>query len=140
MDRKEFLGVMGIGAASVGLLSCMGCSKNVDSPSDTSGPTGIDFTLDLNATGNSSLLNNGGYLTINGVIVAKTFTGSYIAVQRSCTHENYGLTYQANNSRFYCNNHGASFAESGTVKTGPANRPLTVYHTQLTGTTLRVYS
>ncbi|MDB5119592.1 MAG: (2Fe-2S)-binding protein [Sphingobacteriales bacterium] len=140
MERKEFLSSLGLGAASIALLNCIGCSKNTDGPSGTSGPSGIDFTLDLNASANAALLNNGGYLSTNGLIVARTLTGSYIAVQRSCTHENYGLTYQANSSRFYCNNHGAAFSESGAVKAGPANRPLTVYNTQLAGTTLRVYS
>lgn len=140
MDRKEFLSSLGMGTATAALLTCIGCSKATDTPSDTTGLSNIDFTLDLNASINAALLNNGGYLSTNGVIVARTLTGSYIAVQGSCTHQTYGLSYQANNSIFYCNNHGASFSESGVVKVGPANRPLIVYHTQLTGTTLRIYS
>jgi len=142
MDRKEFLASIGLGAASFAVLSCLGCSKSSDnSPSGTTaGPAGVNFTLDLSASANAALLTNGGYLVSNGVIVARATAGAYIAVQQSCTHQSYGLVYQGSNNRFYCNNHGATFSNSGTVTNGPASRALTVYNTTLTGTSLRVYS
>ena len=141
MDRKEFLASLGISAASLALMNCAGCAKSTDEPSSgTSGTTNVNFTLDLNASANSALLNNGGFLISNDVIVVRKSLGNFIAVQRTCTHENYGLTYQAAASRFYCNNHGATFSDGGAVTNGPANRPLTVYKTELTGSNLRVYS
>ncbi|WEK17760.1 MAG: Rieske 2Fe-2S domain-containing protein [Candidatus Pedobacter colombiensis] len=141
MDRKDFLASIGLSATTFALINCIGCSKSSNSPSNgTSGPMNVDFSLDLTAGANAALNNNGGYLTANGVIVARTMSGTYIAVQRSCTHENYGLIYQGSASRFYCANHGATFSESGTVTNGPTSRPLTTYHTQLTGTSLRIYS
>lgn len=142
MDRKEFLASIGLGAASFALVNCLGCSKSSDASSSggTTGPTGVNFTLDLSSSANAALLNNGGYLVSNGVIVARTTAGAYIAVQQSCTHESYGLVYQGANSRFYCANHGATFSNSGAVTGGPAPRALTVYNTALTGTSLRVYS
>jgi len=141
MDRKDFLNSIGMSAAAFALINCIGCKKtNESSSSDITGPTGVNFTLDLSLAVNSTLLSNGGSLVSNGVIVAKTNDGAYIAVQRSCTHESYTLTYQSANSRFYCPNHGATFSEKGAVTNGPASRSLTVYNTQLTGTTLKVYS
>ncbi|MFC3560604.1 QcrA and Rieske domain-containing protein [Pedobacter jamesrossensis] len=141
MDRKDFLNSMGMSAAAFALLNCMGCKKtDIGSSPDTIGPSGINFTIDLSLAANSALLGNGGSLISNGLIVARTKTGSYIAVQRSCTHESYTLTYQSPNSRFYCPNHGATFSEGGAVTNGPATRSLTVYNTTLTGTSLRVYS
>lgn len=140
MDRKEFLNSMGMSAAAFALINCIGCKKDNQVSADTTGPTGVDFMLDLTLASNAALLNNGGSLMANGVIVARTKTGNYIAVQRSCTHESYTLSYQSANSRFYCPNHGATFAESGAVTNGPATRSLSVYNTQLTGTSLRVYS
>ena len=141
MERREFYSLVGISATAV-ILSCLGCSKSSGSSSggSTTGPSGIDFMLDLNAAANSVLLKNGGYMVSNGLIVARTTSGAYIAVQQSCTHENYPLTYQATSQRFYCNNHGATFSEKGAVTGGPTSRSLTVYNTQLTGTTLRIYS
>ncbi|WP_245927868.1 QcrA and Rieske domain-containing protein [Mucilaginibacter oryzae] len=142
MDIKEFLSTIGITAASFALINCIGCSKKSDNVlgGGVTGPTGVDFTLDLSVSANSALLNNGGYLASNGVIVARTTTGSYIAVQQSCTHESYPLIYQGGSQQFYCNNHGSAFTEAGVVKNAPANRNLTVYKTTLTGTSLRVFS
>ena len=141
MDRKEFLSTIGITAASFALINCIGCSKKSDSAlGSVNGPAGINFTLDLSLSANSVLLSNGGYLAANGVIVAKTTAGAYIAVQQSCTHESYPLIYQGGSQQFYCNNHGSAFTEAGVVKNSPANHNLRVYKTTLTGTSLRVSS
>ncbi len=142
MDRNDFLTAIGLSAGSFAVLACAGCSKKDDTTaSGVSGPVNVDLTLDLNASANAALLTNGGFLITNGVIVARTTAaGAYIAVQRSCTHENYPLTYQANNRRFYCNNHGSYFNEAGVVQVSPATRSLTTYTTVLTGTSLRVHS
>ncbi len=139
MTRKDFLSSVGLSATAFSLLCCEACKKSSDS-ADTTGPSSVDFTLDLSASANAALLSNGGSLISNGVIVARTIAGAYIAVQKSCTHQSYTLAYQGSNSRFYCANHGATFSENGTVLTGPASRSLSTYHTTLTGTSLRVYS
>lgn len=112
----------------------------MDTTAGTTGPGNIDFTLDLSQSANSALNSNGGYVYSNGVIVARTNTGQYIAVQQSCTHEANSLAYQGGNSRFYCDRHGATFSESGTVTGGPTPRALTTYKTSLNGTSLRIYS
>lgn len=141
MDRKEFLAAVGLSAASFALINCAGCSKSSNtSTSGVSGPSNIDFTLDLTLSANAALLSNGGSLASNGVIVARTSSGTYIAVQQSCTHENYPLVYQSGNARFYCNNHGSYFNEAGIVQISPATKSLTTYTTVLTGTSLRVHS
>lgn len=142
MDRKEFFSAVGIGAASLTILSCLGCSKTSNSSNGPSNaaPTNVDFTLDLSASANAALSKNGGYLISQSILVARTATGAYIAVQESCTHQSYPLVYESGSSQFYCNNHGATFTEKGTVTGGPTNRSLTVYNTTLTGTSLRVYS
>ncbi|MFS8083792.1 MAG: ubiquinol-cytochrome c reductase iron-sulfur subunit [Ginsengibacter sp.] len=139
MDRKEFISLVGGGSASAFLLACIGCSKGSNGGS-VGGPSSIDFTLDLNSSTNSALLINGGYLAQQGVLVARTITGAYIAVQQSCTHQNYPLVYDMSNDVFYCNNHGSAFSEKGVVLNSPASRNLTVYNTTLNGTSLRVYS
>lgn len=142
MDRKEFFSAIGVGAAALTMMSCLGCSKgsNSDNGPSTSAPTGVDFTLDLTTSANSALTTNGGYLMSHSILIARTSAGAYIAVQESCTHESYPLIYQAGNSRFYCNNHGATFTEKGVVTGGPTNRSLAVYNTSLSGTSLRIYS
>ena len=141
MDRKEFFASLGLSAASFALMNCAGCTKSTDSPSSGQGgaPASVNFTLDLNAAANSALTRDGGFLISNDVIVVRKSLGVFIAVQRSCTHSNVSLTYQSSINKFYCSAHGATFSESGAVGNGPATRPLNVYQTELTGTTLRIY-
>lgn len=140
MDRKEFLAGLGISAASFAIINCTACKKSANDPASTTGPVNIDFTIDLSIPSNSALLANGGFIISNNIIVARNSANTFLAVQRSCTHENYTLAYQGANNRFYCNNHGASFSENGNVTGGPTNRSLTAYKTTLNGNNLRIYS
>jgi cytochrome b6-f complex iron-sulfur subunit len=135
IDRKAFFSQMGMGAAAIIIPACIvglsGCSKTSAAPSN------VDFTIDI-STG--SLAANGGYLVHNGVLFARTTSGTYLAVSAACTHEGTNVNYNAAANDFICPNHGAKFNSSGTVTQGPASKSLTVYNTMMTGTTLRVYS
>lgn len=137
MDRKEFLTALGLGTASVAIFNCVGCKKSSES---APAPTNVDFTLDLSSSANAALTANGGYIYNSGVIVARTSTGSFIAVSQTCTHETYRVNYQPTQHLFFCANHGATFSENGAVTSGPAKTALQQYHTQLSGTSLRIYS
>jgi len=137
MDRKEFLSVVGLGAAAIVCSYCFGgCQK--DNP--ISAPTNVDFSLDLTNAAYATLRTNGGYIYNGGVIVAKTIHGTYVAVSQGCTHQGATVTYDASSDQFYCPSHGSLFATNGGVTRGPAANPLTVYKTTLTGNTLHVYS
>ena len=144
MERKEFINAIGMGTASLLLATCFGaCSKGSSSDNGITGPgptppSNVDFTLDLNQQSNANLANSGGFVYSNGVIVARTTTGSYIAVAMACTHQGTTLVYEGNNNRFYCNNHGSTFSNSGVVNNGPASTNLKQYTTTLTGSMLRV--
>lgn len=132
MDRKKFIASVGIGASSLVLSACLGglssCKKATAK---------VDFTLDV-STG--TLASNGGYLVKDGVIVARTNSGMYIAVAAACTHEGTNVKYNASENDFVCPNHGAQFDNSGVVTKGPANTNLKKYNTSLSGSSLRVYS
>jgi cytochrome b6-f complex iron-sulfur subunit len=143
MDRKEFFSKVGFGAAAALLPACIAgiassCSSdNSTSPAPAPAPSGVDFLLDV-STG--SLATNGGYLVSQGIVVARTNSGTYIAVSASCTHEGTNVNYNASGNNFICPNHGAQFSSTGTVTQGPANSNLKKYNTTLTGNSLRVYS
>lgn len=147
MERKEFLSLLSAGTASVLLASCLGAcggKKEEDPQPDnpnpgTGGSTKKDFTLDLNATANSSLKTKGNAMVSNGVIVAYTNGGAYIAVAAACTHQGSTVVYNAANNRFDCNSHGSVFSENGAVVNGPAAAPLKQYSTTLTGNSIRVF-
>ena len=138
ISRKEFLAQVGIGAAVVLLPSCLvSCKKNTTNTTPSANSLSIDFTLSV-ASG--ALSTNGGYLVHNGVIVARTNSGTYIAVAASCTHEGTNVQYSGSTNSFTCPNHGAKFDASGNVTNGPANTALQRFNTTLSGTSLRVYS
>lgn len=139
MDRKEFLSQVGMGAAALLAPVCLGglasCGKS-DSGSP-SAPTNVDFTIDVSS---GALATNGGFLVVNNIIVARTNSGTFLAVSAACTHEGTNVNYVASSNKFVCPNHGAQFSSTGAVTLGPATRNLTSYNTSLNGTSLRVYS
>lgn len=136
MDRKEFLSLLGLAAGGAAVTACLGgCKKEQSTPA-----LSVDFTLDLNAPANAALRSDGGYLVTQGVIVARTIGGSYIAVAAACTHEGQTVDYQGSNHRFHCPRHGALFSESGSVISGPPNSPLQQMKTSLSGNALHVFS
>jgi len=143
MERKEFLSQVGFGAAALLLPACFGsltsCSSNDVTPSGggITPPTNLDFTLDV-STG--ALSANGGFLVTNGIIVARTLTGSFLAVSAACTHQGTTVQFRGASNDFLCSNHGSVFSAAGQVTNGPASRPLTQFKTTLTGTSLRVFS
>jgi cytochrome b6-f complex iron-sulfur subunit len=135
MDRKDFFFQLGIGAAALLIPACIGgltgCKK-----ADAL-PTNVDFTIDV-STG--ALASNGGYLVHNGVIVARTTAGIFLAISAACSHQGTTINYNASGNNFICPNHGAQFSSTGAVTQGPANSSLAKYNTTLTGTSLRVFS
>ncbi len=137
MDRKEFLSLAGAGAAAALCSACLGGCKNPDA---ITGPTNVNFTLDLSQPANSALTHNGGYVYNAGVIVARTTNGAYVAVSQTCTHAGSTIVYDSSANRFFCPAHGSAFATDGSVINGPASDPLTRYNTQLNGNLLKVYS
>ena len=144
MNRKEFFAKVGFGAAAVLVPACLSsiatsCSKS-DAANTTPGgtaPVNVDFTIE---TASGALATNGGFVVSNGVVVARTLSGSFIAVSAACTHKQSQVNYVASTDKFLCPTHGAQFSNTGAAESGPANGNLKLYQTTLTGTNLRVFS
>ena len=140
MDRKEFLSILGYGAAACACGSLIAGCTNPNAGANIMAPANVDFTLDLTAAANASLRNVGGYVYNNvGVIVAHAQSG-YVAVSFACTHQGSTIVFDASANSFFCPAHGSRFALSGGVINGPASSPLGSYKTTLNGNSLRVYS
>lgn len=134
MNRKEFLSTLGLGAAFVLTSTCLGsCAKESLTPR-----TDVDFTLDLTAPANSNLLNNGGYIIQDRVVVAKTMTGEYVAATQICSHEDLSKIIFKNNE-WFCTEHDARFGVNGNGLNSEASKGLATYQTELTGDVLRVF-
>ena len=143
MHRQEFLRLVGTSIGAILLTRCMaGCSGqgNADPTPDPSQK--VDFTLRLDDKANENLLVKGGYVITNGVIVAQTKDGQFVAVSADCTHEGTQLVYKSADNMFYCPLHLSRFDTSGKVVVGPATLPLTKYTTEpnLTAGTVRVHN
>ncbi|MBU3679496.1 MAG: Rieske 2Fe-2S domain-containing protein [Candidatus Kapabacteria bacterium] len=138
MNRKDFLKKSFIGLTV--LTAAGGASACLNGCSSSTAPADIDFTLDLNDSANAALRSVGGSRNVNGVIVVCSSNGSYIAVQSNCTHEGATLSWQQTNKRFYCPEHGATFAQTGSVLGGPAKSNLVSYNVTVNGTLIRVTS
>lgn len=139
MTRKEFFSRVGLGATAILLPACIGglassCEKD---GTPVAAPANVDFSLDIKT---GSLSTNGGYVISNGIVVARTLSGAFLAVSAACTHEGANVSYVSGSNSFHCPRHGAEFNSAGAVTQGPASSPLKVYQTSLNGTTLRVFS
>ena len=135
MNRKEFLGQIGLGAAFVLTASCLGsCTK------ENFAPTGsVDFTLDLTDSQNSALLQDGGYIVVDNVVVARTTSGDYVAATRICSHEGSRQIIFRNNE-WYCTDHGARFDLNGGGLNRDGSKGLYIYQVERSGDMLRVFN
>ena len=94
MERKDFLkttlALCGLVLVPAGVIES--CNK-----SSYTGPTNVNFTLDLTQAANASLNNIGGYLVVNGVIVVRASTTTMDALSATCTHAGCTVGYTAPN-------------------------------------------
>jgi cytochrome b6-f complex iron-sulfur subunit len=140
MERKEFLSLLGLGTATIFAGACLSSCSKQSATGGSAAPTNVDFTIDLSLPANANLAANGGYIYSNGLIVASTAAGAYVAVSQACTHEGVSVQYVCSQDLFYCPSHGARYSDNGAVISGPTSTALKQYNTSLSGTSLRVYS
>ena len=143
MERKNFISLLGLGAGSIIVTSCLGGCGKSDSPTPSPVPGGpgnrVDFTLDVST--NSDIISKN-WTIQNGVIIAKN-GANYIALSGLCTHQQSSMTYLSVNNTFPCSlqggGHGSVFNADGVKIAGPANGNLKKFNTTLTGNSLRVF-
>lgn len=136
MNREEFLRQLGVAA----MLTCAGSTMVGCNTQNDPAPASADFTIDLASSQYAALNSVGGSVSVNGIIIARLSSTEFVALSRACTHEGTAVNYRSNQKDFYCSNHGARFSTSGAVLQGPAKASLRKYNTELTGTSLRVFS
>jgi cytochrome b6-f complex iron-sulfur subunit len=76
---------------------------------------------------------------VNALLVIAVAAGQYAAVNPLCTHANCAFVqFKPADGLLHCPCHGSLFATDGTVKQGPATKPLSTYATAFDGTSVRV--
>ena len=142
MKRKEFLKTLGASAAFAVTFPCLhGCSSDQEELEQLPIPTGVDFTLDLNAEEAAPLAQNGGFILKDFVVIARNLEGELVAASQICSHQQTEEVRFISDAGgiFRCSTHGARFAQDGAPLNSITSNPLKIFNTQLNGTQLRVF-
>jgi cytochrome b6-f complex iron-sulfur subunit len=134
IDRQEFFRLVGVSIGAIVLQQCLsGCNTGGTDPQPVEPPS--NFSVNVNNPNFTALRNAGGFVRSNGVIIARTQQGEFLAVSQACTHEGTLVNFVSSNSTFLCPNHGSVFSREGEVQNGPATKPLTRYRTNYDAST-----
>lgn len=136
MNRKDFIEKLGLGAAFALTSSCLGgCYKD----NAITNLEALDFTIDLTANSSSNLLQNGGYIIKDRVVIAKTATGEYVAATQLCSHDDkYKVIFKDN--EWFCTDHDARFDQEGNGLNDKGRKGLAIYQVEINGDLLRIFT
>jgi cytochrome b6-f complex iron-sulfur subunit len=144
--RRQFCAHACQAASLLAVGALAGCGGSPTSPSGIDAPplatvaatvTGrvvsiaLDSATALSGVGSAAMVQT----SLGRYLVAHTGQDTYTALNGTCTHEANPVTGYSG-GRYVCIFHGSQFTTSGAVAVGPANRALTQYPTQVSGTTL----
>lgn len=151
-NRREFVKKVSMVSASVLLATSTstlltGCStityisQSPLIPKDAYSIAGDQLEIDLSKVpdlafaGDSASIEDDSLL--NFLLIAKTGKDNFVVVSSECTHRGKALRYKHDEGVFQCSSLGSSkFGLDGKVISGPADKPLKVFYTNLTGNKL----
>jgi cytochrome b6-f complex iron-sulfur subunit len=131
MDRREFLGWVGVGSVASCLpIALAACGPNNQSQTATEGtgistPQTVGTIAELDQTG--QLLNENVEGTPVLVIRNPTNADEVVAVNPTCPHAGCLVDWNAGQQAFVCPCHDSRFGADGSVIQGPADRSLQTY-------------
>jgi len=139
MTRRDLLQKVIIGGTTFLVIPPIlnSCSKDETDADPVNNNNDKKLTLDLSLPAYASLNNAGGYVVVQGIIVANT-SGGYIALNSACTHEGCTVSYNSSSNNFPCACHGSVFSTSGSVVNGPAATALKSYSVSKAGDILTI--
>ena len=140
MDRRTFMTWVGLGTLSsslpVAIAACNMASAVTKSTTRSDG-----FT----AVGSLSTLKQSGFIQDKKfaagpllVVQNPSGTGALIAVNSTCTHSGCKVNWKGGKQEFDCPCHGSKFNADGSVKAGPARKPLAKFVVKTEGDTVLV--
>ncbi|MEZ0538655.1 ubiquinol-cytochrome c reductase iron-sulfur subunit [Fibrella arboris] len=125
LSRADFMRLVGTSIGLIAFTTCVSaCGKENSDPAPAAS---VDFTVNWGKSPYSNLQAKGGYVVEQGVIIAQTLSGDFVAVSSVCTHDKNTLVFQGATNRFYCPAHQSAFSTSGAVQNGPAVNSLKTY-------------
>ncbi|RYF72313.1 MAG: Rieske (2Fe-2S) protein [Cytophagaceae bacterium] len=133
LTRNDFMRLVGTSIGLIAFTNCVSaCGKETGDPAPAAT---VDFTINWAKSPYSNLQPKGGYVVEQGVIIAHTLAGDFIAVSAICTHDKNTLSFQGTSNRFYCPAHQSAFSTTGAVLNGPAVNSLKTYTVTVNQTT-----
>jgi hypothetical protein len=100
--------------------------------------TSVKIKIDLTSSTYTKLKSIGGYVVVNGIVVALSKSNTYVAATVTCSHEPKNRVIYSNNE-WYCTDHGARFSLAGAGLNTNGRKGLAVYKVATDGKTLVVY-
>lgn len=139
MKRRESLQKIVVGGATLFFMPALltRCQKDPADGNNNPPPPGSSIKLDMDTTSYSSLKDPGGFVVVQGIIVANTGSG-YVALASTCTHNGCTIGYSLASNNFPCPCHGSVFSTTGSVVNGPATTAVKSYMVTLAGDILTV--
>ena len=137
MERKDFLKKS---IALCGLSMIPGALIESCTKQTYSGPTNVNFTLDLTSSANAALNTVGGSLVSNSILIIRTSASTFSAFSSICTHQGCTVSYNKAQTDIVCPCHGGIYDLNGNVVSGPPPSALTKYTVTRSGNTLTVKS
>lgn len=135
INRHEFLRKLGFAGSALAAVYFAGNLQSCTN--DRVSPMPTNLMLDLTDPANAALKTNGGYIVKDGVVIAKSNTGTYIAATLTCSHEGKNqIMYQTDH--FYCPAHGAKYDNAGKGLNGEGKNGIAVYTTSVVGNILTI--
>jgi cytochrome b6-f complex iron-sulfur subunit len=157
MDRRTFLGWVGIGAIASSLPVAIAASVNAKEGSSVAASVPSTTASSVStATGATTIAQSGGFVKVGTVAqlnqdgqISQTVSGigpvlvvnpnnNLVAVNPTCTHKGCIVKWEAKDQKFDCPCHDAEFGIDGSVKDGPAKKPLKVYTAKIEGDSVLV--
>ena len=115
-DLFRAFGLVALGGGSAAVLAACSGSGSASSPAKgSSAPAKLTIA--------KSAVPSGSGMIKNGFIVTQPAAGTFKAFSNICTHQGCPIT-DISGSTIMCNCHGSEFNLDGSVKRGPASRPL----------------
>jgi len=128
-DLFRSVGLVALGGGTAAVLAACSGSGSA-SGGDTPTPAG-PLTIAKSDVPEGSGVIKGGF------IVTQPVSGTYKAFSNICTHQGCPIS-ELRGDTIMCNCHGSEFNIDGSVKRGPANRPLTPAKLSVDGSKLDV--
>lgn len=138
MTRRDLIQKVIIGGTTFLVIPPIlnSCSKE-ENDQDPGNNNSNKLTIDLTLPAYAALNNIGGFVVVQGIIVANT-SGGYVALNSTCTHEDCTVGYNSSSNNFPCGCHGSVFATNGSVVNGPATIALKSYSISKSGDILTI--